>query len=682
MTGPTICLISEIGDRPWLEKCKLAPGTIFVALTSEGQFLAETLGLSYHDCAELVDQLSKNGCHDEARRFAATWHRKLTSQIPELQELNAFEGYPLLDMLQSHLVLTVWEVLEAFTIALALIEKYRPSHILAGGRPSPFLYNRLFLLTGSRGLERECLATIAQQAGIAMTWMAQPSGTARCEETMAARSRQGGRLWQGLMTFVRRLTPRRSATTIRPSAQPCDVLLYAWGDHYLNEINPVIDKLRRAGFRLLVVLTGGTIGKQHAAELESWAVPALVREGLPLSPAHLKKLDGLGKLARRAADKLPSIKTDDSLFLRGGFAFFTDLCAPMLRNELLETLPEMCRRLFQSETLLEQVSPKLVFAHFSLHPLEICDVMPARRKGIATLGSSHGYTGVFNALREPFATRFFATYGSHYADALREVTGTPASRLPVIRSAVMPAEQTSNAPCLPKAGRLAVFCDSSGWLHATVRRHTTYRIIKEMARTVKELPAIELAFRMHHGADWSGIWEMIHFQNEPRLVFQISPQPPLKDMLIHAEVAISHHTSAVLECLAAGVPTVFLAADATLDPMFVTDNPYLKIAWTYDEMRGLVGCFLDERPSRDTVKSRSAPMLKAMGVVADTTMPTLADVIESTIGSREAVAPEFADWLSRVQACANFNSERHFSEFRSRIHPATMQHSQLPSKKP
>ena len=370
MTNSTVCLISEICDRQWLENFRPDARTVFVALTAEGQYVAEALGLKYYDCAELMDELSKNKCHDESRRLSVTWHRTLSDQVSELKELHMFDGYPLLDMLQSHLVLVVWELLEAFTLALALIEKLRPSKIVAGGRQSPFVNNRLFLVTGSRGLERECLATIARQAGIPFKWM-QPSrgrserqGTLKCQAgTQRGQGARSGRIWDRLMAVIRGLRPSRSTANVGPTSNvgatvgEYDVLFYLWGDHHLDEIGPVIYKLRGEGCRILVILIGGSVTERHRVELEAAGVPVLFRETLPLTTAQCRNLDRVCKLAHRAASRIARVRTPDRLFMRGGFSFFADLFVPIVCNELLQTLPEMCHHLYRAETLLERASP-------------------------------------------------------------------------------------------------------------------------------------------------------------------------------------------------------------------------------------------------------------------------------------------------------------------------------------
>ena len=103
------------------------------------------------------------------------------------------------------------------------------------------------------------------------------------------------------------------------------------------------------------------------------------------------------------------------------FGSFYPLALAAIRRELIDGIPLTAASLVRSEAIIRMCSPDMVISQFDLHPSEACDVLPARKQGIPTLGMGHGVGGLRNTVRHTFASEYLAVSGNAYAEAMGRV---------------------------------------------------------------------------------------------------------------------------------------------------------------------------------------------------------------------------------------------------------------------
>ena len=630
-----------------------------VAAWGRGAMLAlDAAGLPYTPYDHLGATLDKDALADQARRLALGWHAlPEVAADPRIAAVAEHRGCPVLEALHSGLYLAFFELLQARAFLGAVLDAARPEAVAAAPRPAPCTtLNRLHLLTEGNGLEAECAPALCAARGLPLEALPPDPYPGPAPATPGpGDSGALGRAVRRALGLVRAPLPR-------PPRGLARVLLFLWGGN-AGQFLEALPAFARRGLAPAVVLTGGVLPDDVARALAQAGVPMARREDLALPWEPLVHRTW----AARAARAVRAVR--DSAALRAFFSdeaggFFDGPTEAILAREVGRRLPQTVTLMDRTAALLDRVRPRAVFCHFALHPEEICDILPARARGIGTLTSGHGAPGHTNAPAALFAAHAYATPGSVFSQALARSTACPQEAAPVAGdarlAALAPHEDRGGArrelgfdPDRP----LVVFCDNSSLAHSVVARHAGAALLRA-ARAIRDLPAgAQVVLRVHKGADYAGLRAAIAALGDADLHFQVSSELALTALLRGADALVSHHTTAVTEALLCGVPVVLLTMLAQEEPMY-DGCPAIREAASREAILEHLRTLLAAPPDRAAVREAARPLLaRAMNLggppPGEALAGLLADMADTGPGETYR---GFADWRRRLAASAAFCS--------------------------
>jgi len=622
----TICLLLTAQDKVWAEKfadCVAADGEIvFVAPTFEGVLVARELGIDCQTCEEIAWSLNKTNVHDDARKMAREWFEldELKNNI-NLKEINAFGGYPLLLMHQSLLVLSLMEVLEAWRYMNRIVNKFQPNRIICGSRSHPFAADkdRLYAITGSAGLELEAVRIIATQPGIEFIEM--PTSTHRrnfFSRALVKRILKGGlrrtlRLVKKITCGLRFANFRKpiSLASAGQGKEFSRVLANCYGGYYLDQIKDSLMEVTDGGISVVVNIIGGDVTKGQIKDFSMVGIQMINKShaALPIAIRIRERMacHQLKRITRRA---MTDIKTSPALseYFSDEFGSFCLLALAAIRRELIDGIPLTAASLVRTEAIITMCSPDMVVSQFDLHPSESCDVLPARKQGIPTLGMDHGVCGLRNTSRHTFASEYLTVSGNAYTEAMGRVYKSFEHNIfPVgdLRIDMMGSKKTpNNAKAsfgLDPERPVCIFCDNSGWRMTNEWRNSELKHVTEILRMKEARPELQLIYRVHHGADYRALQHYIESSNIKDVIFQVSPDPQFADIVQAADVVVTHFSSSIAEALTCGVPVIYLCALSEVEPACLGYEA-ITVVQDFDLLGEAVDAIIEKGLSREEVR--------------------------------------------------------------------------------
>lgn len=652
-----LLLVVDINDHSWLSEFwrNRSPDdeVVVVAPTFDGRLIADSLGIPCKSYEDIAWGLDKPAIQDTARHKARYWHKlpSLKNSVA-LQSVLNFNGYPLLVMHQSLMLLGIQEIIQAHQFIHKIVAIEKPDSIQYGNRNNPFLGAPIEFISGSNGVEREVVWSIISRS----------------------------QMLNGYSEFIKSVKfnrPDLPLEKVDPSkfVWPANltgpkILIFAWSDYYLEYFERTLDLLLQHKARICIVIIGGGLTSQQQDAWRDKGICSFQRASWVV-----QNQDSIWELWRAKCEQ--AVKSIyESTVLADYFSdehgtYYPGLVSDLLGKQILDT-PSTVIALLQSESIIKAFDPDMVLNHFSYHPLETCDVLPARMLGIPTLSMDHGINGYTDSQRLTFATQFYGVSGRSFRDGVCMATQTPAENLPVVGNARYDLFQTPLTPrdhAKRKLGfdpdrPLCIFCDSSGWSHMNEWRHSTHSTVESIVALKRYFPDLQIIFRVHHGADYKGMSAYFANLDNPDIHFQISPNPPLRDILPAADVVISHYTSAIAESLLSGVPVIYLTACGETEPSFFGCDA-IRIADSFEVLPGMVADVLSASLTREEVKQQAQPYFEvALAGNDGKASERLAKLIlELASLPRSERKPGFHDWLKRINASCSFDTK----EFRKLV---------------
>jgi len=684
----TLCLLLDSQDTNWisdyLESKSNKESITLVAPSFEGRIIAETLNLKYISYDKEAWSINKDKLFDLARIQSYNWH--LLPEIhedPLIESFMDFNGYPLLVMHQSYLLLAIWEILQAFDFISKAIKKERPQKVVAGKRDNPFNSNRLFILTGSNGLEREAARAYCINNNIEFSYIPAFSPSAAEKQSI---SRKNKVLIDKILKSIRNpelvfqkalaIFSKRPKTKISNIKKPfsqllwnsswtgLNILIFAWGNYYFKQLSETFNLLLKNNARIKIVIIGGTIAEEERDNLIEKKICISKRSDWSVENEKniLNDWKVKGELAYKNISK-SNVLT--KYFSNEYGSYFPGLVELAIKRELVENIPSTVVNLLRSEKIIRTFAPDLVFCHFALHPEESCDVLPARKLGIPTITSDHGVPGYYNSERNTFSTQYYAVVGSLHKNALmRSLKCSSNVLLPVGDSrfeSIQLTEDTWNAkrkfgfnPDKP----ICIFCDSSGFTQSPVWRHSTFKTIEQIINLKNHIPDLQIIYRVHHGANHDQMQKYFYKLGIPEITFQISPSPLFIDIVQAADVVISHPTSAITEALLCGVRVIYLCALSNIEPSFL-NHDVIKVADTFELLPELVKNIIENPMTREKVRLLAQPYFNKKlcgndGKATERLAKLMLRLAKTPINEWKK---GHQDWIDRIESSCEFKSE-------------------------
>jgi glucosyl-dolichyl phosphate glucuronosyltransferase len=652
------CLVIDINDHQWLSEYwqNRSPGDeiVVVAPTFDGRLIADSLGIPYKAHEEIAWAQDRPAIQDIARHKARYWH-----EIPELENnvqlrsVKEFNGYPLLCMHQSLMLLGINEIIQSHQYINAVLEIEKPDSILFGVRKNPFLGAPLEYIFENKGVEREVLQSILNR-------------------------NLHGSLAQSKLDEIKtasppvRTYPEANATLFHWPEELTGprILIFAWTYYYLEYFDRVLDLLLQNKARICVVIVGGELSAEQQSVWLSKGVCSFLKTGWA-APNEEQIWTAWKAKCDNAVDSIYDSPALRDYFSDNYGSFFPGLVSDLLCRQVVETASTVVE-LLRSESIIRAFQPDMVLSHFSFHPQETCDVLPARRLGIPTLSMDHGINGFTDSQRLTFATEYYGTSGSSFRQGVLMAVQAPENRISVIgntRYDLFAPRDISKADAKRHFGMdperpLCIFCDSSGWSHVNQWRYSISATVTALIRLKNCIPGLQLIYRVHHGGEFQGLKAFFERAGIPDLHFQMSLDSRFADIVPAADIVVSHYTSAVAEALLSGVPVIYLTACGEPEPSYF-NCPAIQIADSFDSLPFQVTEALKANLSRSEVRRVAQPYfdtaLAGNDGKASERLVGLILKLASTPDSERTQG--FQDWLDRIDSSCRFDTK----EFRTLI---------------
>ncbi len=648
----SLCLVLDGNDSEWFtafrNSHRIGDDTIVVAPTFDGRRLSESLNApyrAYEDIAFAIDKLEINNL---AREKARGWHTLAAlADCAALQSIRCFAGYPLLEMHQSLFLLALQEIIQAHRFMHQVLAVEKPDSVLFGERANPFLGQPITFITGSNGVEREVLKSIIRgRRGQHLVFEDFGKSVSLCPPPTLQPVADAR-----LFNFPPQLTGPR-------------ILIFAWGDYYLEYFDTVLENLAGQKARIGIALIGGEVAPAKKHALRQKGVCVFDKANWPVAGADRTWSEWMRKCGQ-AARELYNSKTLEEYFSDGFGTYFPSLVSDFLCKQILD-LPGTVVELLRSESIVRAFSPDMVLNHFCIHPFETCDVLPARALGVPTLAVDHGIHGYNDSQRLTFATEYFGVSGTsakeaiHTAVAARDdsVVVIGNTRYEGIIAATEDAGSVKKRLGLDPDRPVCIFCDSSGWSHMNEWRHSTFSTAASILSLKASIPKLQIIYRVHHGARYQGMERYFEEIGDPDVHFQVSPNPALLDILPAADVVVSHSTSAIGESLLKGVPVVYLTLHGEPEPSYFG----CEAIKTADTREGLVQAVVDTLGagrSRSEVRRLAHSYLDISLEGNDGKASERLGVLIMKLAAlpRTDRKAGFQDWLDRIESASRFDAK-------------------------
>lgn len=321
------------------------------------------------------------------------------------------------------------------------------------------------------------------------------------------------------------------------------------------------------------------------------------------------------KRAERAVDVLAASRELREYLAVLGRSLFEHLGLPALATELTRMVPVTVVELARAERITAAFRPDVVLAHFSIHPTEACNVLPARARGVPTLTYPHGAAYETGMERKVFSAEYFACHGPRLRESYAFALGVPEDVVrpmgrprKALRDPVPDRAEAKRAAGLDPERPVCLFCDVSGFPQTLEHRHSTRRTVQEALRLKRDVPGLQLVYRVHAGPDYTTMRRHFEALSDEDVHSQISPNPLFSEMLPAADVVVSHQSSTIAESLLAGVRVVYLCALSRREPGYSGCGAVLT-ADSFETLAPLVRRTLDEALDRQAVRELAGPYL-------------------------------------------------------------------------
>ena len=679
----TICLALNLQDRSWLKeyykKNHLKEEIVIVAPNFEGKFLLSSIDLPHKTYETIAWGLDYNRLYNTAREKSYDWQfiEDISFQ-EELNKISQYNDYPLLTMQQPNIMLPLYEILQTREFIEKIFELESPQKIVFSQRINPFgeQFNRYFILTGSNGLERECAKYLGKKNGISVLEIPKMADRINIQklkkislsildklgnfsrnpslffDLISSRYKQQ-KYEQLLKSDIVKIKRRENYDTSKST-----ILMFLWGGYFLEYFEDILDILSNKVNFVIVIID------EDEVDITIRFINKYREKGMLIFGKKFWKIENekgtLDRWDSEVNNVIQSIQDNPSLssyFSDENGSYFKDFAFPVIQKELTNTLPKTVIDLIRSESIIDEIRPDLVIAHFSIYPGDACDVLPARILGIPTLTLEHGISPHTESIRDTFSTEYIAVAGIDYQKALSQlqlcsknkIFPTGDSRLESIEYKLSIKEAKAKFD-LDIHSPVAIFCDCSGWTHDGEARHSTWKTVQEIISLKKQISNLQIIYRVHHGITYDVMKEYFKDLNIPGIIFQVSPNPLFVDIVQAADLVIAHRTSAITEALLCGVPVIYLCSLSRKEPMYF-DCEAITIVDNFETLPQLVKAILSATLSREQILEMARPYFQRVisgndGKANERLINLILQLLKS---SKDRKGQGFQDWVDRVE---------------------------------
>jgi hypothetical protein len=280
-----------------------------------------------------------------------------------------------------------------------------------------------------------------------------------------------------------------------------------------------------------------------------------------------------------------------------------------LQNEIFYTMPKTIKVLNISENNLIKYKPTIIFNQFDFHPIEKANILPAIKKNIITISSTHGLPRSL-WFKEYFASDIFLVSSKKYLTFLKNIfrknniyliNDNYYSSLHLNYNKINEKLLWNLNPKKP----VCIFCDNSQWIIDNQFINSEFYFLNVVMNIKYKNPNLQIILRVHAGFNAAVIKEYISSFGYKDVYFQQHPNPDFKDIVKAADLVVAQGGSSIIESLNHGVPVIYLTALGYADP-FYKGYKNIEIVDNFALLPHKINELLSKKTSRKVIKKESS----------------------------------------------------------------------------
>lgn len=590
---------------------------VFVATSSRGVLSARRESIGAAPIEEFGDFADTPEIMEAAFHLSRDWWRAqgLEDIAPSMEN---HRGVELWQILELHLYRALSEAVYAVYLAERMIEALDPDELLVCDRQPPA---GDWWIGPGLDLRGEAAALVAARHHIPVTILPTASSIIRRPHPRAA----AGRLLRGTQR-----TAARTARTIATRAQPADILVHA-EDRTLIPLLPVLRALR-----LQPTLTTAAI----ADDLNPHGIASVREIGLPI-------LQTSG-LRTRSRFRLPAVG-EQLHHLRFRGYDISPLVAFQFDWLLRHGVGEVDRRLIAAEKTLEAVRPQLLVLTSDTTVRSLCWILPARQRGVTTVAQMHG--ALYTRPR-PFrwarggAADVTATWGALNREWQATALQQPLERFvpvgypqfDVLRARVEELDRSM------LRRRLGVVADETLVLFlvtmpgGVLAPHFGSEVrIYEAFFTAAARSGVAAVVVRSHPARSPSPEHVAAIADGLGIRVHVNPPSDLAETVVAADVVVGQPTTAMIESMLLGRPTILFGAHAADEVLWWTERATLPFARDGKQLGRLLQDLRQDPSKRDEMLALQEQFLEvAAGAVDGHAADRTVDLLRSLLRTAHA----------------------------------------------
>lgn len=671
----TLCLLQTYSDRSWisdyLNKKSSDETVVVIAPTVEAEILSLELGLVYKNYNDIAWQLDIKELYDLSRRQAIKWFQMSDIKSDsEINKIKYYKTYPLFLISNYNLMLSFYEINQSFVFINQVIKQEKPDRIVIGNRVDPFCAgnSRMYILIGSKGVEREAAKVIAKNDNIELLELPfiQKEGEKSMMEIFLKKAATLIKnpkliLLKTRNVFIKHLDGngvdksnfKEFKRKIYWEGENKKLLFFINGGYYLKQLIKILDSLILRGMQIIVIITGGKLDEDDISFFSRNSIKYFFINNLILNSA-LKIKKTWNNYTKKAFNRMTKSQDLFKLFSFDGKSYFKNLVENAIKKEIITNSENSVIELEKSEMIINYLRPDFGFVHFAVGSDEVVNVLPFKVKGIPTLTMSHGFEKLIGAARDSFATDYYALSGISLKNILIKKMNFSSDVLftvgdPRLESVIddFDKEEMKVKFGFDPNKPLCLFAENSGWTMSLTYRHSTFHILQNIIKLAKNNPDWQIIYRVHHGTSIEVIRGYVDKLSLSNLFLQVSPSPIFMEIVKCADIVISHASSSILESLILGVPVIYLTAESIVDEQLIKNEIVIRVD-NFEDLQKNIFSLLENLPSRDYVIKKAKPLFDELlsgndGMASKRVVDIIENLLHTKVNNQD-----FFDWEKRI----------------------------------
>ena len=430
------CFVNSYSDESWISEIN-STQFVFVASSFESKVLLNNLNISFIDLDEFSNNVDKTKIHDEARNIGLNEWDKFKEEF-ELK----YKEFPLDLMHYSKVILTLMEVLQSKALIHKAFSHYKIKEIHFGEGNLELFNPEVDFLSlmnySSGGAESLALKEYCLNNDIKFISYPKIKQSIKREVEQKKFNLKNSLNYRILKVKEKlKLSSGIKKFTYEKTLCESDVIIYTYAGYYFDQMNDFISYCVNQNFKTNIFILSGRLNDAQISTVLSDNIKVYLYEELKdNSPETIEKQE-----------------------LEFNERNLIECC---FKRELLG-FSETIKEIQLTEYIYNKCLPKLVYNHFSHHPINNAKTLVYRKHSVPTISRTHGILTRNNAIRDYYSTEYYECSGMEESKAIEQTMNVSNSYLQKKSDSntLIKDKKVKYDLNLDKKKRTVIYCDNS-----------------------------------------------------------------------------------------------------------------------------------------------------------------------------------------------------------------------------